>query len=124
MSDFGREFTERIFRETCMSQRPPRAHCMREPGIHYTDLPEAQRDEPFCNEWNTYRENVGGLLAEGREGLYVLIKANNIIGVYDTWETAQQQGLMLSLSEPFFVHEIRAEEPHLRLRGLNLPWRS
>lgn len=93
-------------------------------GVHYTELTEAKPGEVLCSEWNTYRRQIGRLLAEGHEGRYALIKGEEIIGLFDTWEAAREGGLRRYLLEPFFVHAIRAEEPYLRLRGINLPWTS
>ena len=74
-------------------------------------------------EWNTYRREVGRLLAEGQAGRFALIKAEEVLGVYDSWEAAREVGLQRFLMQPFLVHEIRAEEPYLRIRGVNLPRR-
>jgi hypothetical protein len=91
-------------------------------GIHYAELPPANPGESLAEEWNTYRGQVGRWLAEGHEGRHVLIKGEEVIGIYDTWEEAREVGLNRYLLEPFFVHPIRAEEPHLRIRGINYPW--
>src|SRR5438132_7740434 len=90
-------------------------------GIHYAELPEALPGEDFFQEWNTYRREIAGLLAQGHEGQYVLIKGTEIIGIYSDWKTAREFGLALFMHEPFFVHPIRTEEPPLRIRGLNYP---
>ncbi len=88
-------------------------------GVHYTSLPPAKAGEPLADEWNTYRQEVGRLLTEGLEGQYVLIKGKEILGVFHTWKQAREEGLNRYQLEPFFVHEIRVSEPHLRVRGLN-----
>jgi hypothetical protein len=93
-------------------------------GIHYTALPPARAEQALAEEWNTYREEVSRLLAEGLEGRHVLIKGKEIVGVYETWKQAREAGLKRFLSEPFFVHAIRACEPYLRIRGLNHSWPS
>ena len=51
-------------------------------------------------------------------------EAKEILGLYDTWDAAREVGLRRFLLQPFFVHAIRAEEPYLHIRGVNLPWRS
>ena len=38
-------------------------------GVHCTELPEAKPGEPLAEEWNTYRRQVSGWLAEGRDGM-------------------------------------------------------
>jgi hypothetical protein len=90
-------------------------------GIHYTKLPEAELGDVLGAEWNTYRREVGRLLSEGQGGRFVLIKDETILGLYDTWDAAREVGLQRFLMQPFLVHEIRAEEPYLRIRGVNLP---
>ena len=98
------------------ARRPP--SCER---ISYSELPKALADDPFVLEWNTYVKNIGHWLAEGREGKHVLLKGEEIVGMFDTWDAARQAGLDRFLLEPFLVHQIRAEEPNLRVRGLNYP---
>ena len=46
-------------------QAPP---TVKRPTIHYTQLAEARPGDDFYLEWNTYRREVGRLLAEGHEG--------------------------------------------------------
>jgi hypothetical protein len=89
--------------------------------LHCTALPALAPGKVFQEEWNTYRREVARLLAAGREGQFVLIKGQHVIDVYDTWDAARVAGLGLSLTEPFFVKRILAEEPVLRLRGYGLP---
>src|SRR5207247_2194922 len=54
-------------------------HCR---TIPYTELPPAQPGNPLATEWELFRREVGRLLAEGHEGKTVLIKDDNIIGIY------------------------------------------
>jgi hypothetical protein len=93
-------------------------------GVPCTELLEAQPGQALAEEWNTYRREVGRLLAEGQDGRHVLIKGTEIVGIFDTFDAAHEAGLQRYLREPFFVHPIRAEEPYLRLRGINYPWPS
>ena len=60
------------------------------------------------------------LLAEGHEGKFVLIKGDRIVSLHDAWGAAREAGLRLNLLEPFMVHEVRSQEPLLRLRGYGL----
>jgi hypothetical protein len=92
--------------------------------IHHSQLPEAPADQPLAVEWGTYRQSVARLLSGGHEGEFVLIKGEEIIGLYDTWECAREAGLRLYLCEPFMVHRVCTYEPLLRLRGYSLPWPS
>ncbi len=91
-------------------------------GVHYTELPEDTSNGPLAREWNLYRREVGRLLADGHEGRYVVIRGEDIIGIFDSWDTARAAGLQRFLREPFFVHVIRTTEPPLRIRGINQPW--
>jgi hypothetical protein len=83
--------------------------------IHYTQLAPARQSSPLAAEWETYRREVGRLLAEGHEGKTVLIKGTTIIGVYDSWDAATQEGYRRYLREGFFVKMILTQEPLLRL---------
>jgi hypothetical protein len=91
------------------------------PTIRYTELPELAPGEVFRDEWDTYRREVSRLLADGQEGKFVLIKGRQIIGLYDTWDTARLAGLGLYLMEPFLVQKILSEESIFRTRGYSLP---
>jgi hypothetical protein len=116
---------ERVHREAIESNHvqilPPRE---RPRGVHYTELPEAKPESLLATEWNTYRREVGRWLAEGLEGRHVLIKGESIIGIYATDEEARAVGYQRYLLQSFFVHEIRTEEPYLRIRGINYPCRN
>lgn len=90
-------------------------------GIHYTQLAPSEPGDVFFDEWNTYLQEVGGLLADGQAGRFMLIKGKQLLGVFDSWDTARITGLQRFLLEPFFVHEVRETEPHLRIRGVNWP---
>src|SRR6478672_78125 len=73
-----REEAERMRREGVPSLLPAEA-----PTIPYTELPESQPDSPLAREWNFYRREVGRLLNEGLEGRWVLIKGEDLIGIWD-----------------------------------------
>jgi len=97
---------------------------MNEMGRHtipYGELPELLPAGVLTREWDSYRREVGRLLAEGHEGKFVLIKGEDVIGVHDAWDAAREMGLRLYLVEPFLVQEVRAQEPVLRLRGYSFP---
>jgi hypothetical protein len=91
-------------------------------GIHFTELPRDDSNGPLAREWNAYCRDIGRLLAEGRQGRFVLIKGDEIVGIFEDWAAARQAGLKQFPREPFFVHAIRAVEPHLYIRGINRPW--
>jgi hypothetical protein len=85
-------------------------------------LPEDTSDSPIAREWNLYRREVGRLLAEGNEGRWVLIKGEKIVGIFDNWDAARQEGLKRYLLQPMLVKQVLTWEPILRVRGYNLPW--
>ena len=116
--EVSKERDDEALKENC-STPPPKT--LRK-GIHYTELPEADPGQSLGEEWNTYRREVGRLLAEGHEGRHVLIKGDQVIGLYDTDARAAEEGARRYLLEPYFVHPVRAEEPYLRIRGINYPW--
>lgn len=94
-----------------------------EPGtVHYSELPAGEPDSPLFQEWNTYRQEAGRLLAEGNEGKFVLIKNDLIVGIFETWDQAREAGLERYLRSPFLVHQIQTRERILRVRGYSLPW--
>jgi hypothetical protein len=123
--EHGGALVESVHREAVENARrnpPPPAE--RPKGIHYTELPEAKPGDVLGREWNTYRRQVGRLLSEGRAGRFVLIKGEEILGIWDTHDEAATVGYQRFPGQPFFVHAIRAEEPYLRIRGVHLPWRT
>jgi hypothetical protein len=61
------------------------------PTIHYTELPSGPPDKPPDVEWEFYRREVGRLLAEGHEGKWILIKGDEIIGIYDSRDAAMDE---------------------------------
>jgi hypothetical protein len=125
MNDNGRALVEAMHREAIeryckQALAPP----VKPPTVHYTELQGAKQGEALADEWNTLRREVGRLLTEHQEGRFVLIKGREIIGIYDTWAAAREDGLQRYLLEPFLVQPIRTEEPYLRIRGINLAWPS
>ena len=62
------------------------------PHLHYTELPEPGPNSGLAVEWNTYRREVGRLLAEGHEGKYLLIKGEEVLGIFPTKEAADEEG--------------------------------
>ena len=119
MSENERPLVETIHREAVKNLRDQSLRQVDRPGVHHSELPEAKPGEALWEEWNSYRREIARLLADGQEGKHVLIKGAEIIGIYDSWDAAREAGLKAYLLEPFFVHPIRAEEPSLRVRGLN-----
>src|SRR3954447_6002107 len=54
------------------------------------DLPA---NSPIKAEWDLFRRERPRLLAEGQEGRWVLIKGEEIIGPFDTYDEARNAGL-------------------------------
>jgi hypothetical protein len=84
------------------------------PTIHYTELREANPDSPLYREWNVYRREAGRLLAQGHAGRYVLIKGEDILGLWETEAEALRNGYQRFLGEAFLVHQVQERERVLR----------
>jgi hypothetical protein len=112
--DDGRALVERIHREAAERLRGQPLPPVERPTIHYTELPAAQPGDAHYLEWNTYRREVGRLLAEGHEGRYLLIKGEEIIGIWDTHEQAKEVALQRYLLQPCLIQQIRSREPLFR----------
>jgi hypothetical protein len=82
--------------------------------VHYLEQPEPRPDDLLFAEWTTYRREAGRLLAEGKEGRYLLIKGTEIVGIWDTHEDASAEGYDRFGHQPFLVHQLREREPVLR----------
>src|SRR5690242_8350191 len=98
---------------------------MKEPvdKIHYTQLGPGLPDSPIEQEWTTYRREVGRLLAEGHEGRFVLIKGDQIVGLFDTEEETVAAGYRLFTRPPFLVQQVREYEPvYFHPRAYFIPW--
>ena len=116
MSDAETELVRRMHEEAARNMKP--LPPVEPPTIHCTELPEGRASSLLCTEWNYYRSQVVRLLAEGHEGRVVLIKGEEIIGIYDTMDEAEAVGLQKYLLQPFLRHQIREREPQIQL-----PWR-
>ena len=92
--------------------------------IHWTELPEDKAEGGNSTEWNFYRREVGRLLAEGHEGRWVLIKGEQIIGIWDTREEALRELNERYLMQAALVHQILTREPVFRGPIRCSLWRS
>ena len=88
----------------------------------YTALADALPGSPIAVEWNFYRRVVGRLLAEGHEGQWVLIKGEEIIGVWDRAEDADRVRLERYPMQPVLMKSVLAREPVLRGGGYWRRW--
>jgi hypothetical protein len=93
------------------------------PSIHFTELPEALPGSPIATEWNCYRRIVERLLAEGQEGKWLLIKNEEIIGIWETEEEANEARVQSFLMQPVLMKQVLTWEPKLRI-GYNRLCRS
>jgi hypothetical protein len=85
--------------------------------IHYTELTELPEEHELYQEWKTYLRELPRLLAEGHEGKSVLIKGDDIIGVFATHREAMAAGYDRYLRKGFMVQTVQEWEPLYRL-----PW--
>jgi hypothetical protein len=85
--------------------------------IHFSELPPSPPDSSRDEEWETYRREVGRLIAEGHEGKSVLIKEETIIGIYDTLDQARDEGYRRFFPQGFMIHEIQTWERVYRIRN-------
>ncbi len=123
MNDPATDLVKKLHREFAdqhASERPVR---FEPPTVHFSELPAAAPDSPLFREWNFYRREVSRLLAEGNGGRHVLIKGEQIIGIWDTHDEATATGYRLFLGQPFLVHQIQERERLLRC-GSNHRWHN
>jgi hypothetical protein len=85
-------------------------------AIHYTQLKPLPPGDLFEKEWGLYLRELPRWLAEGKEGRFVLIKGEEVIGFWDTKWAASDAGLQRFGLVPLFVSEIREWEPVYRQR--------
>jgi hypothetical protein len=101
--------------------RPPRTP-NELPTIPYTELPDSLPDSPIKTEWDFYRRHVRQLLVEGHEGKWLLIKNEQIVGIWDTEAEANDVRVQRFLMQPVLMKQILSREPILRI-GYNRLWR-
>jgi hypothetical protein len=114
MSGEERQGVERLRREELsrVCQRSPLPG--EQPTMNYAELPEDTSGGRIAREWNIYRREVGRLLAEGHAGRWVLIKGEELVGIWDTEEEANQVRLQRFLMQDVLVKQVLAREPVLR----------
>lgn len=84
-------------------------------------IPSAQptlleRIKPIERELRTFMQALPGLLAEGHEGRHALIKGDEVVSLWDTFEDGFQAGSQqYDFGVPFLVQPI---DP----RFLDFPW--
>jgi hypothetical protein len=115
MNQIDRELYDQIIERDRSQLKPvPPREPAPAPTIHYTELPEVTSGGPISREWNFYRREVGRLLAEGHEGRWVLIKGEEIVGIWGTKEEARAEALCRYQLQPVLIHQVLEREPLLR----------
>ncbi|MBL8797493.1 MAG: hypothetical protein JNM56_26570 [Planctomycetia bacterium] len=117
----GLALVERLHREARSRHSESTAAPVETRTIHFSQLPVAQPDSPLVREWNTYRREVGRLLADGQRGRWVLIHGDQVIGFWDSEAEAEAAGSERFSRLPFLVHRVAEHEP--LLRGPSVLWR-
>ncbi len=92
--------------------------------IRSTELPGPIPGSPITTEWNVYRREVARLLAEGHEGKWIMIKGDQIIGIWNTQEEVDRVRIERYLMQPVLLKQILAREPVLRGGAYLQPWPS
>jgi hypothetical protein len=81
------------------------------PTIHYTQIAEAPPDNPNYHELRTFRRELPRLLAQGHERKWALIKGDEVIGLYETFDEGCRVGTERYLLEAFLVQPVREWQP-------------
>lgn len=112
----GRKLVEEMHRKAAEALPPDfMDRFKREPAtIHWSELPPATPGAG-AEEWETYRREVGRLLAEGREGQWALIKNSEIVGFWTAEEEAIVEGCRRFYPQVFLVHQIQERERLLKI---------
>jgi hypothetical protein len=74
--------------------------------VHFTELAPAAPTSLHAREWETYRREVGRLLAEGHAGEFVLIHGDDIVGFWPTWKAAVVEGYRRFRSNQFLTRAV------------------
>ena len=112
MNESERELVKKVHRAAIEAMGPIPQQRREPPTLDYRELPEGKPDDL---EWNFYRRQVGQLLAEGHEGHWVLIKGEQIIGIWNTLEEARAVSLKKFLMESCLIHQVRSREPLIKM---------
>ncbi len=86
------------------------------PPIHYTQLPPPPADSKNHREIQTFHRELPRLLAEGHEGKWALIKGDEVIGLYATFDEGCRAGWDRYDVQQFMVQPVREWQPVVRLR--------
>lgn len=115
MSKNGRSLVEQLFDEA-VRKMPHQPLPKSEPAtIHWTELPEDTTGRELALEWNAYCRLVGTLLADGKEGHWVLMKGEQLLGIWETKNEALAEGYQRFPGQAFLVHEVQERERLFRV---------
>ena len=106
---------DQVHREAAELGRVPLPSPREPTTVSYTELPDGRPDSPIAREWNFYRREVGRLLAEGHEGRWLLIKGEEIIGIWNREEDARAVALQKYPGQPCLIQQVRSREPVMRM---------
>jgi hypothetical protein len=110
-------------RERLVRNPPPFKPPPQQPTIHWSELAEAPSGSRIATEWNFYRNQVGRLLNEKQEGRWLLIKGEQIIGIWDTEQEAEDVRRQRFPMQDVLMKQICEREPILRI-GYHRAWPS
>ena len=94
------------------------------PTIHYTQFAEAAEHWPLFREWNFYRREVGRWLDEGREGEWVLIEGEEVVGFWKAREGMDEFLRHHARRESVLIRQVLTYEPLFRNGYNRLRWRD
>jgi hypothetical protein len=124
MSTEGRDLVERLHREAVEQinaglPEPPTER----PARRVEGLPDAEPGSPIAAEWDLFRREVEGLIAEGCQGRFALVKAGHPITAWDTLRDALQAAKLLYGQQMCLIQEIQRYLAPVRLQGVR-SWRD
>jgi hypothetical protein len=117
-----RALVERVHQAAIEQSRSDPLPPYERPTIPCTELPAAEPNSQLYQEWEFYRREVGRLLAEGQEGRFILIKGEDIIGIWDTAEDAEAVAHHRYFMQPCLIKQVLSREPLLRLSSRAQRW--
>lgn len=81
------------------------------PSVHFTEMAEPAADSVVRREAQAFRRELPHLLADGREGKWALVKGDEIIGLFDTFDEGYRAGRQRFLFQPFLVQPVSERQP-------------
>ena len=85
-------------------------------------LPELKTNHPLHRAWNTYRRVAQECLSNGLEGVWLVLKDDQVLGVYPAARLACQ-AIATEVDDPaapFLIKQVRKDEPVTTLTRLEL----